>query len=199
HGVTNSTSELGMCSTLNRHVSNEVRHITHLELLGTSTHRLHTLIRRIGGLRIETLQTLKRSRRLNRTVVVRNDQNSITIKVSTRQTRGNLRIDTNSILCLLKNRVTFLVTFVDRQPRNLKDTTGWVSNEGNAVSSEERSCIALTVRIGVNTQAHLRLLTRKRSSTQAYSRGMHRISVVSKKLLLNFRLRETHDLLELST
>src|SRR5690606_26565595 len=158
HGVTNSTSELGMCSTLNRHVSNEVRHITHLELLGTSTHRLHTLIRRIGGLRIETLQTLKRSRRLNRTVVVRNDQNSITIQVSTRLTRGDLRIAANSILRLIENRVPCLGTGVGRKLRKLKHTTVWVSNEGSAVASTELRCIDVIVRNGVNRQDDLSLV-----------------------------------------
>src|SRR5690606_7332419 len=99
----------------------------------------------------------------------------------------------------LKNRVTFLVTVVDRKLRNLKDTTAWVSNEGNAFSITELRCIDLIVRKGVNRQDHLSLLTRKRSSTQVYSRGIHVISEVSKKLLLNFRIRETHDLFELST
>src|SRR5690606_445164 len=120
-------------------------------------------------------------------------------KVSTRQTRGNLRIDTNSILCLLKNRVTFLVTVVDRKLRNLKDTTVWVSNEGNAFSITELRCIDLIVRKGVNRQDHLSLLTRKRSSPQVYSRVLHVISEAGTELPLNCRIRATHDLSELST
>src|SRR5690606_17780451 len=122
HGMTNCSSKLMIIGTHDSHVSDKVRNIAHLELLVTSSHS-RRIIRKLIHLRIEVLKPLKRTLSLDLSRIVRNNQNSISVEVSTRQALCNFSIDTNSIYGILDQALSITIFVVNRKLRNLKCPT----------------------------------------------------------------------------
>ena len=128
----------------------------------------------------------------------RNDNDLVTIKVSTRKTLRNFRIDANSIPNVLsENGNSRRVFIVDSKNRDLKSTAMRVSNKSHlfAVTIVWSKDLSLLHRI--KRQDNLCALTRECSRFQMDSSRVALIGEVEQKLSLNRGVRQRTDLREL--
>ena len=95
--VLHGTHHLVLIGTLDTHVSDEVRDLTHLCLSALLSHLLHAITVWILTLSIKALHTPEGFACLDTTCVVRDSNDCVTIEVCTRQLLCYISIDTNSI------------------------------------------------------------------------------------------------------
>src|ERR1044072_7594141 len=162
HRMTNSSCKLVMRCTMNRHVGDQIRDVTHLMALAIGIRTLRTVFDSLGGsivpttingqhtiirfvnLRIEVLELPQRRFMYDLLTSVGNHNNMITIKVRTRQMLCYLGMDQHCIWDIgTKNLPSIPITVVNRQFRNLKRTRMRIPNKNNTLAILERRSVNL--------------------------------------------------------
>src|ERR1044072_2073817 len=196
HRMLDCTSDLVVVRTLDRHVCDEIRNVAHLNSLCTSRHSWR-VIGQLVLLRIELAQLLKRGLGLDLTLVVGNDQNRVTIEVSTRQARGYLRVDSDCVGCVLAECASSLsVSVVDHQLGDLELSTMRESHQHDPFAISERRCVHLVVLERVDRENDSSCLPRKSSGLEMDRRGIGALSEVFQQLLPHSWVGQLHDLVE---
>src|SRR4029077_13128861 len=134
--MANSTSKLICASTLKRHVCNKVRHLTHLcPLYSTSCSGDGRIFGNLVDHRIKALQPFESWGTFNRSPIIGNEKNRISIKVGTRQSLGYRMMNTDSVSCCSTQHLACLtITIVHCQLRNFKRSTMRESDKSYTLS-----------------------------------------------------------------
>src|SRR3954470_24403798 len=97
------------------------------------------------------------------TIIIRNDSNSITIKVSTRKLLSNRMMNGNRIFSILQNSSSIQVLIVNGQFWNLKRSAMWVTNQCYTFAIVIVRSIDLVRTNAVDRENDMRRLTRHSS------------------------------------
>ena len=134
HAMTNGSCKLILRSSLQSHVSNQIRNDTHLFL--SVLHRLESASRFSTILQfwVKSFKPFQRRSRSNLnlafTRVTGDYHNRIAIKISTRKSFRNLTVNTDGIFrCVTQNSASFSLLVIYSQDRNLKSSAMWITNQ----------------------------------------------------------------------
>ena len=200
HGMTDRTFNVLRIGTLDGHIGDQVRDLTHLHLLAllgnqTGIVGLDVLGQSVPLRRIKILQTVQRRRMLDLSFVVRNDQHGITIEVRTRQNLGDMMVDTDGILRFAGQVLqAFLVAIVHHEFWHLEGAGVRESNQDDLLAVIIVWSEDLVILQRIDRKDDVGLLPRHVGGFQRHSVGITLVGEFLKQLFLDYGVGKMTDL-----